>query len=151
MTSLYLGDPSKELEVEFIKEGGSFCPYCRSNSISSLGSHRNDPYSFEIECHQCGRRWLEVLELKGLLLDEKASAKDDLSKTRRAFDEVSTMFLDELPHIFQWIHELGFKHTGNGDGSFYDCKHKDCVSSRLMLLNVKELKKELDEEVEDGI
>lgn len=57
----------KDLEKEYIKAGGTQCPFCKSSSITGKGFETDggDVWQ-EIECEACGMSWLDCYVLKGI-------------------------------------------------------------------------------------
>ena len=51
---------------EYIDEGGNKCPFCHSKNINGLDFEADCDYaSREVECHDCGKLWTEMFNLRG--------------------------------------------------------------------------------------
>jgi len=58
------GDPMTD--AEYVAEGGSLCPYCRSNQIIAGDSDSDGTaYEMEIHCNACDKDWFDHYKLMG--------------------------------------------------------------------------------------
>lgn len=50
---------------KYLETGGEYCPFCNSRNIMTLGNLEADcgGADQEVECHDCGKIWLDVYEL----------------------------------------------------------------------------------------
>jgi len=55
-------------ENEYMKSGGSHCPYCKSTSLEGQGSPQIDgaEVTQEIECLNCHKSWHDLYSLTGI-------------------------------------------------------------------------------------
>ena len=61
---------TKELRSEYVRTGGTACPYCGGHKVTADKlSFADMGYRFApVTCSDCGKKWEEVLQLSGVNL-----------------------------------------------------------------------------------